>query len=79
MHKYIHLNILLRPSSITNRAYRGLQWIELTLVAGNDVKFITVVQPMLLLWSLWFQDGGVSNFSGSAFSILAIAYFPLII
>jgi hypothetical protein len=53
--------------------------IELTLVAGNDVKFVTVVQPMLLLWSLWFQDGGVSNFSGSAFLILAIAYFPLII
>jgi hypothetical protein len=39
--------------------------IELALVAGNDVKFVTVVQPTLLLWSLWFQDGGVSNFAGS--------------
>ena len=39
--------------------------IELTLVAGNDVKFVTVVQPTLLLWSRWFQDGGVSNFAGS--------------
>jgi hypothetical protein len=53
--------------------------IQLTLVAENDVKFVTVVQPMLLLWSLWFQDGGVSNFPGSAFLILAIAYFPLVI
>jgi hypothetical protein len=26
--------------------------IEVTLVAGNDVKFVTVVQPMLLLWLL---------------------------
>jgi hypothetical protein len=39
--------------------------IELTLVAGNDVKFVTVVQPTLLLWSRWFQDGGVSNSAGS--------------
>ena len=36
--------------------------IELTLVAGNDVKFVTVVQPMLLLW---FQHGGASNFAGA--------------
>jgi hypothetical protein len=38
--------------------------IELALDAGNDVKIVTAVQPMLLHWSLWFQDGGVSNFSG---------------
>jgi hypothetical protein len=42
--------------------------IEFTLVAGNDVRFVTVVQPMLLLWSLWFQDGGVHNFSGFCIS-----------